>query len=182
MEILCKAANIKPLRMIKPVDTRWDSKSQMVARAIYLKPIIEDVCSKKSLTAQYDTRLLKLKREEWRIMEELSPVLGVCIMTPTPRAHAQPCLQAFHDVSLEMQSSRTPLVSSVIPRMDDLVCGIDDFKDDHTKHPAVRSAAMRGLAILNKYYQKTDESYVYRISMGMTSFDASGVALLTLVY
>lgn len=66
-----------------------------------------------------------------------------------------------------MQSSRTPLVSSVIPRIDDLVCSIDDFKDDDAKHPAVRSAAMRGLAILNKYYQKTDESYVYRIAMGM---------------
>lgn len=58
-------------------------------------------------------------------------------------------------------------MSSVIPRIDDLVCSIDDFKDDNTKHPAVRSAAMRGLAILNKYYQKTDESYVYRIAMGM---------------
>jgi hypothetical protein len=57
-------------------------------------------------------------------------------------------------------------VSSVIPRIDALVHVIDDFKDDVSKHPAVRSAAMRGLAILNKYYQKTDESFVYRIAMG----------------
>jgi len=90
MEALCKAANINSLRMIKPVDTRWDSKSHMIARAVYLKPVIEDVCSKKSLTAQYDTRPLKLKREEWRILEELSPLLGVCIMTPISCMHTQP--------------------------------------------------------------------------------------------
>ncbi len=65
-----------------------------------------------------------------------------------------------------MQGSHVPLISSVIPEMDELVCVIDRYKDDTTKHPAVCSAAVRGLTILNKYYQKTDESYVYRIAMG----------------
>ena len=77
MEDLCSAVNLKPLRMIKPVDTRWNSKSHMISRAIYLRPVLEDVCTKKSLTSRYDTRPLKLKREEWRILEELSPLLGV---------------------------------------------------------------------------------------------------------
>ena len=76
--------------------------------------------------------------------------------------------QAFHDISLKMQSAGIPLISDVIPRMDDLVRVIDDFKDDASKHPAVRSAAIRGLMILNKYYQKSDESFVYRIAMGMS--------------
>ena len=75
--------------------------------------------------------------------------------------------QAFHDVSLEMQSAGIPLISDVIPRIDDLVRVIDDFKDDTNKHPAVRSAAIRGLTILNKYYQKSDESFVYRIAIGV---------------
>ena len=66
-----------------------------------------------------------------------------------------------------MQSARIPLISMVIPRIDDLVQVIDDFKDDTTKHLAVRLVAIQGLAILNKYYQKTDESFVYRITMGM---------------
>ena len=74
--------------------------------------------------------------------------------------------QAFHDISLEMQSADVPLISSVIPRIDALVHVIDTFKDDKSKHPAVRSAAIRGLTILNKYYQKSDESFVYRIAMG----------------
>ena len=65
-----------------------------------------------------------------------------------------------------MQSAGVPLVSSVIPRIDDLVRAINDFKDDQANHPAVRSAAMQGLVILNKYYQMTDESFVYRVAMG----------------
>ncbi len=65
-----------------------------------------------------------------------------------------------------MQSSHIPLISSVIPCIDDLVRVIDDFKDNPDNHPAVRSAAIRGLTILNKYYQKTDETFVYQIAMG----------------
>lgn len=66
-----------------------------------------------------------------------------------------------------MQTAGVSLISAVIPRIDDLVCVIDDFKDDTSKHPAVRSAAVRGLTILNKYYQKSDESLVYRIAMAL---------------
>ena len=51
----------------------------MISQAIYLKPVIEDVCSKKSVVALYKTHPLKLKREEWIILEELSPLLGVCM-------------------------------------------------------------------------------------------------------
>jgi hypothetical protein len=77
MHASCVAAKIEPLRMIKPVDTRWNSKSHMISRAIYLRPAIEDVCTKNSIVAQYKTRPLKLKREEWVILDELSPLLGV---------------------------------------------------------------------------------------------------------
>jgi hypothetical protein len=89
IEKLCKAAKLKPLRMIKPVDTRWDSTSHMISRAIQLKRIIEDVCSKQSIASQYGTRPLKLKREEWRILEELSPLLGVRAVTLPPGARSQ---------------------------------------------------------------------------------------------
>jgi hypothetical protein len=77
VEASCLAANIPPLLMVKPVDTRWNSKSLMISRAIYLKAAIEDICTKKSLVVQYKTHPLKIRREEWRILEELSPLLGV---------------------------------------------------------------------------------------------------------
>ena len=170
LEALCIAAKIEPLRMIKPVDTRWNSKSHMIARAIHLRPAIEDICSKKSLVAQYKTRPLKLKREEWDILEQLSPLLGVCTALFFPLARRRiliySTLQAFHDISIKMQEAGVPLISSVIPCIDQLVDAIDRFKDNIDNHAVVRSAAIRGLTILNKYYQKSDESYVYRIAMG----------------
>lgn len=49
----------------------------MISHAILLKPVIKDICTKKSIVAQYKTCPLKLKREEWVILEELSPLLGV---------------------------------------------------------------------------------------------------------
>ena len=70
--------NIKPLCMVKPVDTHWNSKSHMISCSIYLKPAIKDICTKKSVVAQYKTCPLKLSWEEWRILKELSPLLGVC--------------------------------------------------------------------------------------------------------
>ena len=66
-----------------------------------------------------------------------------------------------------MQTAGVSLISAVIPRIDDLVSVIDRFKDDTSNHPAVRSAAVRGLTILNKYYQKSDESFMYRIAMAL---------------
>ena len=39
---------------------------------------IEDICSRNSLTTHYNTHSLRLKQEEWVILEELAPLLGVC--------------------------------------------------------------------------------------------------------
>jgi hypothetical protein len=75
---LCRAVKIEPYLMIKPVDTQWDSKSCMIACALYLKPTIEDICTRKSYVAKYNTGRLKLGWEEWTILTELEPLLGVC--------------------------------------------------------------------------------------------------------
>ncbi len=66
-----------------------------------------------------------------------------------------------------MQTVGVSLISAVIPCIDLLVCAIDNFKDNTSKHPAVRSATIHGLSILNKYYQKSDESFMYRIAMAL---------------
>ena len=144
MHASCVAAKIEPLHMIKPIDTRWNSKSHMISRAIYLRPVIEDICTKNSIVTQYKTRPLKLKREEWVILDELSPLLGVCHFHCfcVPLSDLFSMSQAFYDISLEMQSAGIPLISNVIPCIYDLVRVIDDFKDDASKHPAVRSAAI----------------------------------------
>ena len=81
-----------------------------------------------------------------------------------------------------MQKAHVPLISSVIPRIDALVHIIEDFKNDHSKHSAVRSAAAQGIAILNKYYAKTDESIVYHVAMGMSCSIGESVQLLINLY
>ena len=82
--------------------------------------------------------------------------------------------------SLEMQNAGTPLISSVIPHIDNLVQVIDDFKDNTDNHPAVHSAAIQGLTILNKYHQKSNDSFVYQIAMGKSSVNTLCMTSLTL--
>jgi hypothetical protein len=53
--------------------------------------------------------------------------------------------------------------------MDRLNDALDDFAADSDMFPAVRMAAIRGRAVLNKYYGKTDESVMFRIAMSMSS-------------
>ena len=77
VEKSCNAARIKLLCMVKPVNTHWNSKFQMISHALHLKLAIEDICTQKSLVAQYSTCPLKITQEEWRILEELDPLLGI---------------------------------------------------------------------------------------------------------
>lgn len=49
--------------------------------------------------------------------------------------------------------------------MDTLTAELDEFRDNKQKHPAVRIAAARGLALMNKYYSLTDDSSVFRVAM-----------------
>ena len=66
-----------------------------------------------------------------------------------------------------MQTAGVSLISAMILCIDLLICAINNFKDDTSKHLAIRSATIHGLSILNKYYQKSDESFMYQIAMAL---------------
>lgn len=53
----------------------------------------------------------------------------------------------------------------MIPYIDLLTDHVDDVDKDTQLAPAVRAAAKRGRAILDKYYSYTDDSVIYRIAM-----------------
>lgn len=53
----------------------------------------------------------------------------------------------------------------VIPYIDIFTTHLDDFADEPELTPSVRAAAQRGRHVLNKYYERTDESIIYRIAM-----------------
>lgn len=53
----------------------------------------------------------------------------------------------------------------MIPIFDILTNVLDEFIDNEDNAAAVRAAALRGHAMMNKYYALTDDSIVYRIAM-----------------
>lgn len=73
--------------------------------------------------------------------------------------------QHFLHAALRLSQKRIPFLHEVIPIIDILTEKLEDAIYDSSLHPAVRVGAKKGLAILNKYYLKTDESIMYRIAM-----------------
>lgn len=81
----------------------------------------------------------------------------------------KPFQQIFKDATLFF-SRDTPNIATVIPAMDHL--------DEHltnaalnTNYPmSIKAAIAVGKKTLNRYYDKTDHSEVFRIAMGMVFF------------
>lgn len=76
-------------------------------------------------------------------------------------------LQIFKDATLYFSRS-TPNLAKVIPAMDridtHLATGAANRKRKY--NPSVRAALLVGKKLLNKYYDKSDHSELYRIAMG----------------
>lgn len=74
-------------------------------------------------------------------------------------------LQPFLFATNQISTSTRALVHEVIPYIDILTEHLDDYTDNKDLAPCVRAATQRGRVVLNKYYERTDESIVYRIAM-----------------
>ncbi|KAI0682997.1 hypothetical protein C8T65DRAFT_595632, partial [Cerioporus squamosus] len=68
----------------------------------------------------------------------------------------------------QISASGRATVQVVIPYIDLLTNHVDKFARDETLLPCVRAAAKRGRAILDKYYERTDENIVHRNAMVFT--------------
>jgi hypothetical protein len=71
-----------------------------------------------------------------------------------------------------MSQSKVLLLHEVIPLIDTITRTLEKAITDHSLYPAVRTSAAKGLAILNKYYSKTDDSIMYRCAMSKSSLPA----------
>ncbi|KDQ21387.1 hypothetical protein BOTBODRAFT_76439, partial [Botryobasidium botryosum FD-172 SS1] len=118
------------------VATRWNSTVTMMNSLLSLREAMDKFCD-----SEEDMRKYKLTDIEWTMIDQLSPLLN-----------------GFLDATKMMSQSNTPLVSEVIPLIDDLHAWLKDVAATRTNHQAVRHAAQRGIAALNKYYSLTDES------------------------
>ena len=63
-----------------------------------------------------------------------------------------------------MSQSGRPLLHQVLPLIDVLERMLLAKANDSSLHTSVRVAAMHGVSVLRKYYSKTDDSILYRIS------------------
>jgi hypothetical protein len=66
-----------------------------------------------------------------------------------------------------MSAQGRPLVHQVIPMIDKLTDKLGKAIDSDKIHITVRAGAIAGLAVLNKYYGKTDKSIIYRLAIRM---------------
>ncbi len=76
---LCKKHHLKPLGVVRPVPTRWNSVAMTSRRIIYLEPVIRELVTKASHNVARGPRLLrfKLSEAEWTILKQLDKILAV---------------------------------------------------------------------------------------------------------
>ncbi|KAJ3965890.1 hypothetical protein EV361DRAFT_809966, partial [Lentinula raphanica] len=125
----------------RDVATRWNSTFDMLAAFIRLKePITEFLNRSSNGLAEY-----ALDNEEWEAIEGLVSVLK--------------------DATLFFSSS-SPSVASIIPAMDIIDHSFASGIVNHqTLSAPVRHTLLIGKRTLNKYYQLTDDSYIYRMAI-----------------
>lgn len=64
-----------------------------------------------------------------------------------------------------MESKSCPLIHEVIPVLDLATIYLESMIRDVRNLPVVRTAAARGLVVVDKYYSKTDESLMYQAAL-----------------
>ena len=76
-------------------------------------------------------------------------------------------LYIFKDATLFF-SRATPSIATVIPAMDHINEHLSTAAIGNKYSPAIKAALAISKKTLNRYYNKTNQSEVYRITMGMT--------------
>lgn len=116
-------------------------------------------------------RDFELNDNEWKIAEELRDSLKVGSYFFSHvyfRVNVYP--QIFKDATLFFSRS-TPNLATVIPAMDHIDQHLATESLSRLYGPAVRVALAMGKKTMNRYYNLTDDSEVYRIAMGMISLN-----------
>lgn len=161
-------ANLNSDVLVRSVKTRWNTVTEVLARALDMRAVLGDLCDMVQFNKPRGVRLRQyiLSDEEWTTIEQIYGLLDVsstsgCTDCSSLMIPLQPFLYATKAIS----TSGRALVHQVIPYIDVLTRHVDAFAADETLTPAVRAAARRGRLILDKYYSLTDDSIVYRIAM-----------------
>jgi hypothetical protein len=86
------------------------------------------------------------------------------------------CMQIFKDATLFFSRDGTPSIASVIPVMDHLDEHLATAATSNEYGAAIKAAVAIGKTTLNRYYDQTDHSELYRIAMSMDLTSVSTIA------
>ncbi|SJL14102.1 uncharacterized protein ARMOST_17557 [Armillaria ostoyae] len=154
LEVLCENEGISILKMIRRVVTRWNTTSNLINRGVSLRPALDVLCTEHEQNdGKPPMKRLKhflLRDEEWEVLMQLQPILEIFLRATERISH-----------------SAVPLLHEVIPTMDSITKKLEKYLEDATLYPAVHAGVARGLAIIDKYYSKTDESIMWKTAMIM---------------
>ncbi|KAF9536556.1 hypothetical protein CPC08DRAFT_611104, partial [Agrocybe pediades] len=116
----------------------------MLNFALVYRPALDAITGERDMKM----RQYEIFEDEWGILEQLRDLLKL-----------------FKDATLYF-SRATPSLAMVIPAMDHIDQHLATHAVNYDDNSiAIRAAASLGKATLNKYYNATDHSEVYRIAM-----------------
>jgi len=148
--------------MPRDVRTRWNSTYDMLDFAYDYK----DAVNKITAIREMKLRKYEIEPDEWEMVRQLRDLLKVvfiCSFIPTLISEAQ----IFKDTTLFFSRDGSPNIASVIPAMDHIDNHLATAAIDRVYSPAIRAALALGKWTLNRYYDRTDHSEIYRIAMSM---------------
>ncbi len=145
--------------MPRDVVTRWNSTYDMLIFALEYRRAIDKISGDREM------RKYELDEEEWSLVKQLCDILEVCgPLLCRVFCNSLTFSQIFKDATLFF-SRTTPNLATVIPAMDHIDAHLATASQDLKYSPAIRASLALGKAHLNKYYNMTDHSEVYRIAM-----------------
>ncbi|KAG2120469.1 uncharacterized protein F5147DRAFT_563274, partial [Suillus discolor] len=138
---ILEALKMKVTTLPQDVSTHWNSTFDMVEYALRHQEAIDAVNQRRDLGLQQ----LELTDQEWVIAEQLQDILKDAMM---------------------FFSRSTPNLVTVIPAMDLIDEKLTTYSLNASFLPSIRVAVGLAKKTLNRHYQLTDTSEVYRIAMG----------------
>jgi len=150
--------------MPRDVATRWNSTFDMLDFALEYRKALDAISGDRDM----DLRQFELAEFEWKIAAQLRDALKVRIQSlmVSHGLSLQQRYQILKDATLFFSRS-TPNLATVIPAMDHLDKVLVTTSDNSQFSLPIRAALVIGKNTINRYYNKTDYSEVYRIAMSM---------------
>ncbi|EEB91041.1 hypothetical protein MPER_10671, partial [Moniliophthora perniciosa FA553] len=146
-----KKMDLKPAKVVKRAKHRWNTMSKVVKRVIAARQPLGALCLMPEHNKGPPARRLKhllIKSDEWQVINELAPILN-----------------ALERTTEAVSKERHPLLHQVIPYIDALNTMLEKHLSNRKLLPCVRATIARALAVLDKYYSKTDESIMWKTAM-----------------